>query len=125
MTGKGKMQELLERLARKTREKKINWSKSVPPGSFMTSLPRHSIKIGPTHTTLGTYDRLEQENFPLTLTVLDDVGEFIAATTGNAYAAPVNSEFVIPNDQLSELYQLIKASQPINTVLDELLQELA
>lgn len=124
MTGNGKMQELLERLARRTREKRIKWSKSVPPGSFITSLPRHSIKIGPTSTTRNTYAQLEQEDFPLALTILDDLGE-IVTTTSNAFAAPVNSEFVIPSDQLSELYQLIKTSQPINTVLDELLQELA
>ena len=63
----------------------------------------------------------------LTLTILNDVGEVVEATpiTFNLAEAAANRESIVDSKQLDELYQLVKASQPVNTVLDELLQELA
>jgi hypothetical protein len=124
MTEKDQMQELLERLIEKTERKEITWSDSVPPGSFMTSFPRHSVKIGPGSEFLAFVNRASAEDLFLTLAIYNDTGTVVAATPTTLADSLAHPERSVPKEQLAQLYRIVRASKTRNTEIDELLQEL-
>ena len=107
-----KIQRLLDRLVAKTREKELIWSESFPPGSYMASLPRHSVKIA-----------RKDDNEGIVLSMYDEYGRVFDETTATSYGL-MNASGPVVGKKLQELFHLVQQSTVKERELDELLQEL-
>lgn len=103
--------EILELLVEKTRRAEIDWRATLPPDSFITSFPSHSVKVG-----------LDRKNSSPVLVVYDGHGGIISETSSAIPLSDIGSRHTPLSDRVMQLYNLVRASK--NSELDKLLEEL-
>ncbi len=125
MTESEQIEQLADLLLAKTKAKELDWSPTIPTGSFLTSLPRHSVKLESSRPVGSIAALSDIEAATYYLTVYNEAGSVITAT--NNSLANVVKHLGNPslNAKLGELYRLVVATtNSANEELDELLQEL-